>query len=54
MSSMHTHDLPIVSNIKLISRIRCIPLPNSYRYWLGLGLGLGWVWVCILWFSNSN
>ena len=37
---MQTHDPPIVSHTKLTSRLRCIPLPNSYRYRLGLGLCL--------------
>ena len=37
---MQTHDPPIVSHTKLTNRLRCIPLRNSYRYWLGLGLGL--------------
>ena len=41
VSSMQTRDPPIVSHTKLTSRLRCIPSPNSYRYWLGLGLGLG-------------
>ena len=32
VSMIQTHDPPIVSHTKLTSRLRCIPLPNSYIY----------------------